>query len=480
MVQRGLSFGESVQIFSILTVGEGLIAQIPALCISLTAGTVVTRVGGGGEKQNLGKDIVSQIASRPDALRMAAGVLVGLALVPGFPPVVFLTFATILGVSGTLMIRNQRGLALPAGRGHSPIDTAAVSELVPGQPGTAVTILASPAFAERIPPRDTQRRLGAISHEIANDLGFATPAIGYKVDDRLSGTDYIVELDMVPEVIRNVDFDYIYVPGSEAGAVEAAGLQPNSILESAPAYAAFHLDRESALKAGEIEYCTVAGLLEADVSRILRRHASYFVGIQETKRLLAGMESGYKELLREVQRVAPTQRIADLLRKLLDEDIPIRNLRLILETVLEWAPREGDTQNLAERVRYALKRQICFRVASPGKVIHALILEREAEDLLRRAAQEASSRGQTMLDADLMGSYGEAFNMRLSGQPRGVVKHTVVVVSPDLRRMVLSMLTHLNMVMPVLSYQEIAPDFMVQTIATVASPIPHGLNAATR
>src|SRR5262249_49980600 len=107
MVQRHLSFGDSTHVFSLLTVGEGLIAQIPALFISLTAGTIVTRVGG-GDQINLGNDIVSQIASRPDALRMAAVVLLGLALVPGFPSGIFLTFAAVLGLTGTILLCRER------------------------------------------------------------------------------------------------------------------------------------------------------------------------------------------------------------------------------------------------------------------------------------------------------------------------------------------------------------------------------------
>jgi type III secretion protein V len=470
MVQRHLSFGDSTHVFSLLTVGEGLIAQIPALFISLTAGTIVTRVGG-GDKINLGNDIVSQIASRPDALRMAAVVLLGLALVPGFPSAIFLTFATVLGLTGTVLLARERRFLLPAEFLPPQPSMAAVSALMPGQLPATVAVLVSPAFAEQVPGKDMQRSLGALAHSVAQDLGFATPSIGYRVDDGLSEVRYTIELDMVPEILREVSFDHVYAAALNAGTLQKLGLSPLSVLAT-PAPTLFALPREASetLKSASIEYFTPRELLERDLLRLLRGNAAYFVGIQETRRLLAGIEGDYKDLLREVQRIVPMQRIAEVLRRLLEEGIPIRNLRLILEAILEWGPRESDAIGLTGRVRHALKRQICFRAADSNKVVHAFLVERAAEDVLRKATQDATARGQPMLDVNLITSFREAFEARRSAIPRETAERVAVLVSADLRRLVWTMLSQAGTPVSVLSYQEIATDFSVQTIATIGPP----------
>jgi type III secretion protein V len=470
MAQRHLSFGDSTHVFSLLTVGEGLIAQIPALFISLTAGTIVTRVSG-TDKINIGTDIISQIASRPDALRMAAVVLVGLALVPGFPSAIFLTFAAILGLAGTLLLTRERRFVLPAELVPSPTSMPAISALMPGQMPAAVAVLVSPAFAARVPEKDIQRSLAGLAHSVAQNLGFATPSIGYRVDNGLSGVRYTVELDMVPEIIREVSFDQVYAAALDMAALQKLGLSPLSVLaKPSPAHFALPAESSETLKAASVQFFTPQELLENDVLRLLRGNAAYFVGIQETRRLLAAIEGDYKDLLREVQRIMGMQRIADVLRKLLEEGVPIRNLRLILEAILEWAPREADAVVLTGHVRQALKRQICFSAADAGKVIHAFIVERAVEDMLRKATQDATAKGQPMLDVDLVTGFRETFEAKRSALPRETAEHLAVLVSADLRRLVWSMLSQAGTPVPVLSYQEIATDFSVQTHATLGPP----------
>ncbi len=155
----------------------------------------------------------------------------------------------------------------------------------------------------------------------------------------------------------------------------------------------------------------------------------------------------YKDLLREAQRAAPTQRIAEVLRRLLEEDVPIRNMRLILEAILEWAPREQDNIALAGQVRVALKRQICFRVARGEKVIPALIVERQAEEALRKAGQSGQ-----MPDAEFAANFSEAFRAATGSVAGGIPANVIVLVSAELRRTVWTMLRKAGLQYPVLSF----------------------------
>jgi type III secretion protein V len=348
----------------------------------------------------------------------------------------------------------------------------AVSALMPGQLPATVIVLVSPAFGGQVSGKDIQRSLAGLAHAVAQELGFATPSIGYRIDDSLSGVRYTVELDMVPEILREVSFDQVYARALDAAALQKLGLSPLSVLaKPAPALCALPREASETLKAASVQFFTPQELLESDVLRLLRGNAAYFVGIQETRRLLAAIEGDYKDLLREVQRIAPVQRIAEVLRRLLEEGVPIRNLRLILEAILEWGPRESEAVGLTGRVRHALKRQICFRAADSGKVIHAFIVERAAEDVLRKATQDAAAKGQPMLDVDLMTGFREAFEAKRSALSSEMAERLAVLASADLRRLVWTMLSQGGAPVPVLSYQEIAPDFSVQTLATIGSPI---------
>jgi len=466
-VQRHLSFSESIHVFSLLTVGEGLIAQIPALFISLTAGAMVTRVNTGAN-QSLGADILSQIAMRPEALRLAGVVLVGLAFVPGFPSGIFAVLAVGLVGTGTLLVRREEKHATLFGRHLEAAAPADVSSLLPAPQPAPLNVLVSPEFARAAQEESLSRKLKDIAYEVSFDLGFSTPSIGYGVDRRLSGVRYVIELEMVPEVNREVSFERLYLPASEAGQAAELGI---GVVGSMPAGGQSLIEVDAmgaeALASASIAFVRAPELVESDVRSLLRKNAAHFLGLQETRRLLAAMESEYKDLLREAQRVAPTQRIAEVLRKLLEEDVPIRNMRLILEAILEWAPREQDNIALAGQVRVALKRQICFRVAGGEKVIPAIIVERQAEEALRKAGQNGQ-----MPDAEFAANFSEAFRAATGGVAGGIPANVIVLVSAELRRTVWTMLGKAGLRYPVLSFQEIAPDFTVRPLATISAPQP--------
>lgn len=466
-IQRGLSFSESTHVFSLLSVGEGLIAQIPALFVSLTAGTIVTRVSSVAS-QNLGTDIVSQLGSKPEALRLAACVLLGLSLIPGFPTGVFLTLAALLGGLGFFLARRQKEREERAAPILARMMKAEISSLSPAPSAAPVAVSVSPSLFEAFKSETMEHRLRLIAHNVSYELGLTTPGIGYRLDETLPPSRYVVELDMVPEIVRDIEPGHVFLPGAAARALDRlkipyVAMQPKSRYE----ILAVNEASSAALNAASVEHWTAPRLLEADLLRLLKLNAAHFVGIQETRRLLAAMEADYKDLLREVQKVATIQRIADVLKRLLEEGVSIRNMRLILEAIIDWAPREPDAAALAGHVRTALKRQISHRAAGPEKVISALLVERETEDTLRKALQQAQARHQQTIDPDIGAAFVEAIEARASALDEASLAHAAVLVSSDIRRLVWGLLVKSGMVYPVVSYQEIAPEFSIRTLATI-------------
>jgi type III secretion protein V len=181
------------------------------------------------------------------------------------------------------------------------------------------------------------------------------------------------------------------------------------------------------------------------------------------------MEGEYGELVKEAVRVAPIQRIADILRRLVEEDVPIRNLRSILEAIVEWGPREQDPVMLVEYVRSALARQICYRNAEMNRVISAYVLARNVEEAVRSAVR------QTAVGTYL--SMPDEVARMIVGQIRKELERTdnditpAVLASMDIRRHVRNLLARNDILLPVMSYQELASEFTVQSLASITLAI---------
>lgn len=474
-MQRGLTMSESTHVFSLLTIGEGLISQIPALIMSLTAGSIVTRVNS-GTGDNLGADVVMQISARSEALRIAGVILLGLAAVPGFPTLLFLAFAALIGGMGVLLMRRERRRVLIQGPSTAKLKSIEVPMLLPAPAGARVNVSISARLAELVPVGAIEQRLRFVAHNVAHDLGVPTPNIGFLVNDGMSSS-YSIMIDMTPEIERTVGADKIYLPRSKRRALERLNIG-YSLCETQHgkpilSVEAFHRD---SLAAHFVETMPPWQLLEADVSNVLASNASYFLGIQETRHLIASVEPDYRDLLREVQRVAPVHRMAEIFRWLLDEGIPIRNLRLIFEAIFEWAPREQDTAALAAHVRSAMRRQICFQHADANRVLHVMMVEREAEEVLRGAAKQ----GQQFIDPAISAQFINGLEQKAASLSEDEAARAVIMVAGDLRRMVWSLLERTDHGFTVLSPQDVAQQFSIKFLATIPLASPRLVATGTR
>ena len=414
-LERGLSFSEAVQTYSLLGVGDGLIAQIPALLISLTAGVIVTRVTS-EDSGNLGQDIVSQLTADPRTMLIAAAVLAGLGLVPGFPTAVFWTLAIVLGAAGwALTRRRRRDGAIAFAKAQASGKTAPEAALLQVRLGPALAI-------SRL---TVETALEDLRAETATTLGIAVPPLRVSDDPALPAGTWRLDVDGIP---------------SERGTVDLKELEPDAAV----------------------------ALVTAGVGGALRRCAGQFVGVQETQVLLTHMEAGFGELVREASKSAPLPRMAEVLRRLLDEDVSVANLRAVLEAVAEWGPREQNTAVLAEHVRTALRRQICHGLAGAEKRLTLVLVESTLDEAMRGAVHATPAGTQLALDPGAVeGLIGTLRPLLESALAEG--KRPAVLVSTELRRHLRALLAHHDLDVPVLSFPELAADFS----AVVAGTMQH-------
>ena len=475
VLQQKMPFGEAITVYTLLTVGDALIAQIPALFMSITAAIIVTRVGSEEGDTNLGRDIVHQVTSEKRALSLAAVVLAGMAFVPGFPKPVFailtagFAYLALAPSSRTAMLR----IVL-----RRPRDAEMSSDLqsdpppkVTLRPTTPVVVRLGSRLWNVIGAGHLPAYLAVVREQVQEELGIVTPEIGVCLGDELPDTMYVIDLDRVP-VERNelrldrlllrddpVHADLLGVP-VETG-THSTGVAPTHWVDIA---------HRAALTEAGIGFNDATQILATRVREMLRRHAPNFLGIQETKALMAKMERDYADLVREVTRMLPVQKIAEVLRRLLEEGVGLRNMRLILEALAEWAERESRVLLLTEYVRSALSRQICHQYANEQKVLLAWILEQGAEKAVREALRETQVGIYLALDPESSERLVTSVRRNMTAVPS--VAQPVLIASLDVRRYVRGLLIKNGLTVPVLSYQDLSPDFPVQPLGSIGLHAP--------
>jgi type III secretion protein V len=470
IVQRGMDPATAIKTYTLLTIGAGLVSQIPALVISTAAGIIVTRVSSEEEGGHLGQDIGRQILAQPKALAIAAALLGLLAIVPGLPTAPFAVLAGLLGLVAYRIIRWDR---LVAGRARSSNTSAAVQELgvagaeVPALLPIAIDlsgVLSQSLLPPAGPDRMERELLPAARERFFSETGIPLPAISVRPNCAgLAAGAYVLRLQEVPIARGEV------VPG---GGLALDTLDHLRVMGIAAQLAVHPEGRPAAwIPAGELGAARLRGVptlapeevIVLHLLQVLRRYGHEFVGIQETQLLLDQLARSQPALVREVvpKLVSPTL-LTEILRRLAAEGVSLRSLREILGALAGRAPADSDPVTLTEHVRAALRRQITFAHSGGSRVLHAYFLDPMIEDTVREAIQHAASGSTLALEPELCSDIGKAVG-------RTVADNTapVIVTTADIRCHVRGLLQGEFPELAVLSYQEIEPDVKLQPLGRI-------------
>ncbi|KAB0546037.1 EscV/YscV/HrcV family type III secretion system export apparatus protein [Pseudomonas argentinensis] len=478
MLSRGMSFAEAGHTYSLLTVGDGLIAQIPALLIAVAAGTVVTRVNNEAEQADLGTEIIRQMGNSQRALTLTALILAAVAFIPGFPAPVFLGLSAVLGLCAWMLMRRQRReQQATAAAAEASEETAveaespgeATAEAAPAPVDSRVLLSIGPGLAEAVPLQPFRQRLEVLCHDLHNELGIEFPMPAVVVDMAGSSGSYRVELEGVPVDQGELDSSRLLLQDDPVHLqlLEIQGEERASPLSSRPGLwiAGEH---QADLSDAGIAYLRADEILREVLARTLRRYAGDFLGIQETRQLLAHLEESHGELVKEALRAVPLQRIADALRRLVSEGVSIRNRRALLEAMVEWGGREGDVGRFSDHLRTALARQISHQHADEKRVIAAFVLGSALEaQLLEAARQQDTGRGEIRAREATRGLL-KALRQQCAQLPESI--KPTLVVHPELRRRILRLCIRDELEMAVLSFTELAPEYSLQAIKVIGTP----------
>ncbi|NVK57436.1 MAG: type III secretion system export apparatus subunit SctV [Alteromonadaceae bacterium] len=488
--QGGLSTGEALEIYSILTIGDGLIAQIPALLISITSGIIVTRVASGDEDDdinlNLGTVIGNQITAYPRALYVSSALLFGFAFIPGFPMTIFILLAVLLGGGGILLAQfaqqnKNSDHSLPqilaqsggsAATATKESKKATSRDSAQGSDEFSITVpllvdvatdLAGVLNADRL-----NVELSAARRALYLDMGVPFPGVHLRFNDNLAPQQYYILNQEVPVAQGVLQPGYVLVTELKAQ-LELADIpfeEKDDFLPDTPSLWVKESEVPR-LDENHISYSTCDGVITYHLAYVLRRYAEEFIGIQETRLLLDKIEPHFSELVKEVQRIVPIQRLAEVLQRLVSEDISIRNLRVVFEALVEWGQKEKDVVQLTEYVRSSLKRQICFKYSAGSSVLPSYMLDQDLEDKIRAAIRQTSAGYYLALDPAISKRFIEAMQ-QAAGDVSKAERKPILLVAMDIRRYVRKLLENELYELPVLSFQELTKDINVQPIGRVS------------
>jgi len=453
---HGMPIGEAVDRYTVLTVGDGMVSQLPSLFVSIAAGVLATRVSG-SETTSLGGEIVRQVLGQPTALLVTGAILLGFLLVPGFPALQFLLLGLAVGGVGLVLYRqaqrDQTGkkAPMPAMQGEGEMQ-APPTLVEDGLPSFSVPLLVrvSDAMSASLVAERFSLALEGLREELRERLGLPFPGVRLIRDPSLGAGSY-----------RILVHDVLVVDGSMPVERFAIHLDADTRLPDG-----FELDRALAV-IGRIAWGDYVGELpqgakevHADTLLVLylrmvifsRPHE--FIGVQEVQRMLQRAERELFELIKEVIKILPLQRITDVLRRLLREGVPIRNLRAIGEGLVTWGAKEKDVVMLTELVRVELGRWIAGAHARGTGTIRAVLIHPDTEDRFKRSIQQNVSGSFLALSSDDSKRFCAEVERLVQSGASGTIL-PVVVTSMDLRRYARRLIETALPDTAVLSYEEI-------------------------
>jgi type III secretion protein V len=471
-LQNGLTSGEALELYAILTIGDGLIAQIPALFISITAGIIVTRVTT-DESENLGADIANQISGKPEAILIGGVLLFTFALVPGFPTITFLILGVCVTSCGVGILRRSKSptnnnSSMPAiAAAGQPIPKAQLNETEEFTLTVPLLIELAGDLEHVFSTTELNDEILKIRRTLYMDLGVPFPGIHLRFNHGLHDGQYRIQLQETPIVEGYIKSGHLLVRNQQEQLnLLSIDCQKQIDFLSMPAHWV-PVSNQSSLDKMDIPYLTPPRVLSYHLSIILKKYAQEFIGIQETRFLLEKMEDRYNELVKEVQRLLPIQKISEIFQRLVSEDISIRNLRNILEALVEWGQKEKEPVLLTEYVRNNLRRYISYKYSNGQNVLPSYLLDQDLEDCIRSGIRQTSAGSYLALEPDITRKILEN-TKKVVGNSHLLPQKPVLVTSMDIRRYVRKLLESELYHLPVISYQNLTPEITVQPLGRVS------------
>ncbi|MBY0369888.1 flagellar biosynthesis protein FlhA [bacterium] len=390
VLQKGLSVGDAAQIYTLMTIGDGLVTQIPSLVVSTAAGIIVTRAASGNE---LSKDVTKQILFQPRAIGYTAVILVFLGLLPGIPSTPFFTLAVILGSVSYLATQQKKADEVEKVEKERKAADAVASDT---QAPPEVDILELQLGYGLVPlvegeqKSDLVERVFGLRKEFARELGIVVPKVRIKDNLEIQPAEYRILIKGVSVGGGELMPGYLMAMDPGGADSDIPGISTKEPVFGLPALWIQEKHRERAQIAG---YTVVDNptIVATHLSEIVRKHASELIGRQALHSLIDTIEKSNPKVVEELNKHLSLGVVLKVCQNLLREQVPMRDLLTVLETLANYAPTQKDPDLLTEHVRAALARTITQRFAGGSTEMEVLTMEPGLEDQLLRSYQRGEN-----------------------------------------------------------------------------------------
>ncbi len=468
-LQHGLDLSAAGRTYTLLTIGDGLVAQIPALLLSVAVAIIVTRMS---RSSDMSQQVAKQMLGQPKALAVSAGILGLMGLIPGMPNLAFLAMAALSGGSAWYLKRkSDEAAAKPA------VEVAAAQPTVPAEQrelswddvesvdpiGLEVGYRLIP-LVDKTQGGELMGRIKGVRKKLSEELGFLVPAVHIRDNLDLGPNSYRITIQGVPVGEAEVfpDRDLAINPGTVAGPVPG-------ITTKDPAFGldAVWIERTRREQAQTQGYTVVDGgtVVATHLSQLLQGHGHELLGHEEVQQILNRLQKAAPKLIEElVPKALPMSVVVKVLQSLLLERVPIRNFRVIAETLAENAPRTQDPAQLVAAVRIALGRSIVQGITGLRQELPVVTLDAQLEQVLGDSilgGGDGPGIEPGLADRLVQTLADSARRQELAGEP------AVLLTTPKLRPWLARLLRHGVPNLSVLAYNEVPENRRIRVVSAV-------------
>jgi type III secretion protein V len=476
--QHEMDMEEALSTFAILSVGDGLVSIIPGLLMSVCAGLIVTRVDS-DDAQDLGKNVAIQILAFPKAFFIAAAFTALMGFVPGLPMIPLLSLSLMVATIGFITHKRQRrpseinnDLAAFDETSTETKKSASQESRIPG-----VLPICIEVADNLIPFVDDKSNfiselIPLLRESLEIELGIDFPGIRVRPSSIqiLPPSHYAILLQEVP-VATGVAEPHNCLVAAAPYELKAMGIKNVSSTKNPCTQQIATLTtlehKELIEQAGFITWDAPSRIL-LHLSAVLRKNAKDFITLHETQMMLDRLENQYPALIKEVvPKAVSLFQLTDILKRLLSEEISIKDIKTILQTLAEFGPQENNTVMLTEHVRAALSRYLCFRFGYGQDTLLVYLIAPDIEDMIRASIVNQTQGSYLALEPDMAQEILNAIRKELGELPASA-RRPVILTAQDIRRFIRKLIEVEFCEVAVMSYQELSSDFKVQPIGRIS------------
>lgn len=467
-MQGGYTMMEAMEHFGQLTIGDGLVSQVPSLLISVASGILVTRTA---NEKGFGDTVGGELFHTPQVLFIVATLMALFAIVPGFPLIPFLFLAIVLGVSGYLVQENEKAREIEeATRATEQVEAERKAPEEEPVHSFQVDRIAIEIGYGLIPLANEEEdnnlttHISQIRKQVSHELGIVLTPIRIRDNLQLEANHYSIKMKG-NEIASGELFTDKFLVVEPGGAEEELGFEGIPSKEPAFGLDALWVNAKNKEIAELHDFTVVDPLtvLVTHLKEIIRRNASELLGRQEVKELLEGIKDKYNvvidELIPDILQLGEVQKV---LQRLLDEQIPVNDLVTILETLADYGNTTKDAEALTEYVRQSLKRTLVKPHLDGNQALNVLTVHPETEEFIANSIQKSSAGSIPVLQPQVVTKIFDSINQQHQMLTMQGIPH-VIMTSPKIRPAMKNLLAFNFPDMPVLSLNEVPNDVAIES-----------------